>query len=76
MTTLQISSVHVFRKVSESAQMIETFSNKHRLQSFEPHWNSEAFLWIFFMIDYYQDHCYLSSTYVLITQSHSCILGV
>ena len=29
-----------------SAQMMETFSDKHKSQRFEPHWYSEAFLWI------------------------------
>ena len=44
---LEISSVLLFNKVSGSAQMMEAFSDKHRLQGFEPHWYGEAFLQIF-----------------------------
>ena len=43
---LEISSVLLLSKVSGSTQMIETFSNTHRSQCFEPHWYDEAFLWI------------------------------
>ena len=56
--------------MSGSVQMMETFSDKHRLQRFEPHWYGEAF-YGFPMIDYYQDHGLLRSAHVLITQSHS-----
>ena len=34
---LEISSVLLFNKVSGSAQMMETFLDKHRSQCFEPH---------------------------------------
>ena len=43
---MEISSVLFFSKVSGSAQMMETFLTKQRLQHFEPHWYGEAFLWI------------------------------
>ena len=34
-------------QVSGPAQMMETFSDKHRSQRFELHWYGEAFLWIY-----------------------------
>ena len=43
---MEISSVLFFSKVSGSAQMMETFPTKQRLQHFEPHWYGEASLWI------------------------------
>ena len=43
---LEINSVILFSKVSGSAQIMETFSDKQRSQRFEPHWYGEAFLWI------------------------------
>ena len=43
---LEISSILFFSKVSWSAEMMETFSDKHRSQRFEPHWYGEVFLWI------------------------------
>ena len=45
MRHLEISSVLLFSKLSRSAQMKETFSDKKRSQRFEPHWYGEAFLW-------------------------------
>ena len=72
---LEISLVLLFSKVSRSAQMMETFSDKHRLQRFEPCWYGETFLLI--------SHDRLLSRpwpfkfhTVLITQYHSCIHGV
>ena len=41
-----MSSVLLFSKVSGSGQMMETFSDKQRLQYFEPDCYGEAFLWI------------------------------
>ena len=43
---MEISSVLLLNKVPGSAQMMETFSDKHRPQRFERHWCCEAFLWI------------------------------
>ena len=48
-----------------------------RPQLFEPHWYGEAFFWIshdrLLSRPWYEDHGFLSSTYVLITHSHSYI---
>ena len=72
---LQTSWVLLFSKVSGSAQTMETFSGKQRSQRFEPHWYGEAFLWI--SHDRLLSRLWsLSSTHVLIAQSHSCIHGV
>ena len=72
---LEISLVLLFSKVSKSAQMMETFSNKHRLQHFEPQWYGEAFLWI--------SHDRLSSRpwsfkvpHISVSQYHSCICDI
>ena len=77
---MEISSVLLFSKVSGSAQMMETISEKHRSQRFEPHWYGEAFLRIshdrLLSRQEMQDHGLLSSTHVLITQTYSCIHGV
>ena len=43
---LEISSVLLLNKASGSAQIMESFSDKHRSQRFEPHCYGEAFLWI------------------------------
>ena len=44
---MEIGPVLLFNKASGSAKMMDTFSDKHRFQCFEPHWYGEAFLWIF-----------------------------
>ena len=44
---LEISPVLLFSKMSWTSQMMETFSNKHKLQRFELHWYGKVFLWIF-----------------------------
>ena len=44
---METSLVLLFSKVSGSTQMVETFSDKQRLQHFEPYWYGEAFFWMF-----------------------------
>ena len=61
--------------MSGSTQMMEIFSGKYRLQHFNHIGMVRPFCG-FPMIYCYQDHGHLSTTNVLIAQSHSCIQGV
>ena len=75
MVTLGISSVHLFNKVSGSAQMKEVFQAKIDYKIDCSIGMMRPFCG-FSMTDCYQNHGLLSSTHVLLIQSHSCIYSV
>ena len=48
--TWKLIQFFLINRVSGSAQIMETFSNKHRPLRFEPHLYGEIFLWIVILL--------------------------
>ena len=73
---LEIGSVILLNRVSGLAQIMETFSNQHKSQRFEPHWYGEAFLLRISNDRLLSKPWSFKSHTCFDNSSHSCIHGV